>query len=654
MKIQFDLAIIDQLGEKLYTQLPPILAEYISNSYDADANNVNINIDLISEKDDTVPNSCNVYDISIEDDGQGIAENSQKIEEIFLSFGRKKRIKEGGSLSQKFSRPYHGKKGVGKLAGFGCAKKISVYTTSGGVSNSFYLDHEEIQKKIETNINEYFPPHDVIDEELGKDSGTKITLHNIERVTKIDLEDLALSLAARLQIFNSDESNEDFFKCTINYGGSSVVLDNNMYYKYFLCDVEEEFKWNYDSVKHCLLDDERKFFESNNIKLEINTSKTPLKRGNGLTIYCRKKLAADREFFQQRHNDLFHGYLYGKVEADFIDEDNNKDFISTERVKINWDKVDSTFTVAMEKIMNEVQKQWREKRKEALDSVIIDYRNTGESKYDNLSPAEQRLCDDFMNKLTTNTNLSVEQVKEYSSYVEDMFEFQSFQEATKQIMDEDLDIIDSLEYIKKWDLIENKELAKICLGRINALEVFEQMVREKASETKKIQPFLEQWPWLLDSSLTNFNREKTYENLLKGKYPNDELDETEKNRRLDFYCVQDNTGEYVIIELKRPGIIINKDILDQVNEYSTFLKGLLHKDNKSKQSVVKTILVMEPKLIENKQPVFFSEDNGTQAMKEAIVDTGKVSVKTYSQLIDVAKKNNKEMLDIYMKLCEKE
>lgn len=27
MKIQFDLAIIDQLGEKLYTQLPPILAE---------------------------------------------------------------------------------------------------------------------------------------------------------------------------------------------------------------------------------------------------------------------------------------------------------------------------------------------------------------------------------------------------------------------------------------------------------------------------------------------------------------------------------------------------------------------------------------------------------------------------------------------------
>ena len=49
MKLGFDLAIIEQLGEKLYTLLPPILAEYISNSYDADANNVIITIKEISK-----------------------------------------------------------------------------------------------------------------------------------------------------------------------------------------------------------------------------------------------------------------------------------------------------------------------------------------------------------------------------------------------------------------------------------------------------------------------------------------------------------------------------------------------------------------------------------------------------------------------------
>ena len=650
MKVQFDLAIIDQLGEKLYTQLPPILAEYISNSYDADANNVEIIIKLIKKKDSD--NNFNVYDISIIDDGAGIADNSKQIEEIFLSFGRKKRIKEGTSVSKVFNRPYHGKKGVGKLAGFGCAKSIEIETTCNGITNCFCLDYNDIQIEIENNSNDYYPKQTIVDENIGKNNGTKIILHGVERSSEIDTSELALRLAARLQIFNSDTTNRDYFKCILTNENEQIVLENSMYYDYFLNGVEQEYNWILDNIKECLTPEELEFFENNHIELDINTSMTPLKRGNGLTIYCRKKMAADKEFFQERHNDLFHTYLYGKVEADFIDEDNNKDYISTERVKINWDKINPLFISGMKSIINYIQKDWREKRLDKTKKIIEEYREKDGSKFKELSPAEQQLCDNFLGHLTNNTNLTEKQVKEYTSYVEDMFEFQSFQEVTKQIMDENLDGVDCLNYIKKWQLIESKELAKVFNGRLEAITFFEKIITNKESETKKIQPFLEKWPWLLDPSLTNFEREKTYEKELKEHFPNDELDNTEVNRRLDFYCVQENTGEYVVIELKRPGITITKEILDQVSEYNTFIKSLLERDGKNKQSVVRTILVMEPKFNPGKQPVFYATDNRTQSMKEALVDTGRIIIKTYSQLIKVAKESNEELLKIHLKFAE--
>ena len=57
-KIRFDKNTIDHLGIKLYSKFPPVIAEFISNSYDADAENVVIEIDYINKivtvKDDGI------------------------------------------------------------------------------------------------------------------------------------------------------------------------------------------------------------------------------------------------------------------------------------------------------------------------------------------------------------------------------------------------------------------------------------------------------------------------------------------------------------------------------------------------------------------------------------------------------------------------
>lgn len=46
LQVTFDINTIDHLGVKLYSTIPPMIAELVSNAWDADANNVHINFKM--------------------------------------------------------------------------------------------------------------------------------------------------------------------------------------------------------------------------------------------------------------------------------------------------------------------------------------------------------------------------------------------------------------------------------------------------------------------------------------------------------------------------------------------------------------------------------------------------------------------------------
>lgn len=66
-ELKFDPLTIKHLGVRMYSTLPPALAEIISNSYDADANKVTIKLTEQGHK----PN-----EIKITDDGKGLSLDS--------------------------------------------------------------------------------------------------------------------------------------------------------------------------------------------------------------------------------------------------------------------------------------------------------------------------------------------------------------------------------------------------------------------------------------------------------------------------------------------------------------------------------------------------------------------------------------------------
>lgn len=127
--LRFDPRTIEHLGVKMYSTLPPALAELISNSYDADASEVK----LIFHEKNGKPDS-----IEIIDNGEGMT--GDDIQNRFLIIGRNRRKEDGDERTKRFNRLPIGKKGLGKLALFGLAKTIIIKTRKEGKECEFELD----------------------------------------------------------------------------------------------------------------------------------------------------------------------------------------------------------------------------------------------------------------------------------------------------------------------------------------------------------------------------------------------------------------------------------------------------------------------------------------------------------------------------------
>jgi len=109
-KFNISLSVLNHLGRNLYRSFATVLGEAISNSWDADAQNVHIYLDRDKNT------------LCIKDDGAGMT--AQDFQDKFLKIGYSKRTSEGEKSPS--GRPYIGRKGIGKLALLSCAKKINV------------------------------------------------------------------------------------------------------------------------------------------------------------------------------------------------------------------------------------------------------------------------------------------------------------------------------------------------------------------------------------------------------------------------------------------------------------------------------------------------------------------------------------------------
>ena len=334
--MDFDPNTIEHLGISMYARLPPVIAELIANSYDADAEVVTIEL---SDKD---PENKS---ITISDDGSGM--NFNEINNKFLKIGRNRRKIEGKDITDG-GRKVIGKKGIGKLSVFGVAEEVSITTIKEGIKNKFSMSLGDIKNGGQP----YKPIQEIKDEPCQEDSGTKIELIKLRRKSLFEPEEIAKDLANRFLIF------DEGFKTKLIYNedeGNIIDINNEYRFK----DLEEEFKWTFpnEGVKF-------EYDKKEEIQGELYASKKPVNSNmKGIYLISRGKLVNKPEFYGIKETDYAHEYLTGWLKVDFID-DYEDELISTNRESLNWeDERTEPLKEYLKKIISFVIRSWRNQRK---------------------------------------------------------------------------------------------------------------------------------------------------------------------------------------------------------------------------------------------------------------------------------------------------
>lgn len=623
LEMQFDPNTIKHLGINTYSKLPPVLAELVSNCYDADAEKVIVHI---------YDNDPENKKIIIEDFGHGMT--FDEINNKYLVIGRDRREEEG-QMTQNGKRYAIGKKGIGKLSFFGIAKKATIKSFKDGIENEFELTWNGIleagkrKEKYRPSIISY---NKVIDDKDKK--GTTITLSNFERKSPFpDAQHIAYNLSRNFQVFG-----DDFNVSILKNDTDQYTVKNEDRYKYIIPEFEwelpfnEEEKRNIESssprIKEILLKYEYADKISGKIIAATETVENDLR---GVALFSRKKLVNDPEFYDNDATSFGYSYITGWLNIDFIDEFKD-DLISTNRRSLNWeheitDKLKVYLTCLVSHLHNERKKKvYNKKIKDLSDKTGVDLPEWIGKLPKHEAPLARKLIDNIINA----DGLTTEKATELTLYVYDFYKFESFKEIAHDLsLDGNLDSL--LEIFKEWKFIEAREFYKLSNVRIEAIKSLEKHIEKNSLEVPVLHDFFAKFSWLLDPRIMNFDDEVTFSKLLKERFPEDDMPEEE--RRMDFLC-QKFGDSFFIIELKRPKTVINNKIIQQAVRYISFMEN-----------------EMKGKYGKNVHCYILGHKITTEPTANSIYDSlnkdGKVFIKPYTELLQEAINYHQEFIEKY-------
>lgn len=611
--MKFDPKTIEHLGISLYSKLPTVLSELISNSWDADSDNVFMDFIDNWEKE-----------IIYEDDWNWMT--FDEINDKFLMIWRNRRDWDKTDLSPNKKRKVIWKKWLWKLSVFWIAKEVEILTIKDWIKNHFLMDIDKILSKKEWS---YEPEIISKDEEVFIKDWTKIILKGIKRKSKFDIDDISINLSKKFLIFD---------KININ------IKHNDWTYKKITNELKFErfnpqFEWNFPN-------NEFDFWYENSwkIKWKIMTLETPIKDTDMKWIYLtsRGKIVNNSSFYWLRDNDQFHTYVTGYLEIDFID-DLDEDLISTDRQSLNWES-DETRDLKdfLQETIKKVSREFTKLRSELKEEKIKEEKWLDINKWrDWLSWYEKDLSNKIINPILEDSNIDINEATSIISNVIDKFENEDFKKCASDISGiNSKEIPQLLKLMEQWQITEAKEFSKLALTRIEVIKQFEKLIDEDTLEVPTLHNFLKKFTWLLDPRILEFKDEITYSKLLKETFNESNLDE--KDRRIDFLCSNALWEILYVIEIKRSKYIVDLKALEQWYDYQAFLTEK-YKTKKWIEWFSKVVCYV----------IWWEKDTKDYKFnkkEETYWTSWEVFVKTYKTLLEQAKEYHKEFIEKYNEL----
>lgn len=386
------LSVLDHLGRNLYRSFITVIGEAISNSWDADAKNVWIDI-----------NKDKNYFV-IKDDGMGMSKSD--FQDKFLKIGYTKR--KGGVLKSLGGRPFIGRKGIGKLALLSCAKKISIITKTsetnyvGGV-----IDNNQLDKDIDNDITVQESKLSQVDDQIFSNyveehtKGTIIYFEDIHEGIKNRLPYIRTLIAL---YFRFSLIDEDF---NIHINSDKITIKE-------LQDLasKTQFLWNINDLKDPYFEllDNLKNQKPKILDLEVKGFIASVGKPSGLKVRTSEEKAGIDLFVNGRLREkdiLKHmpdfatryiaSYLYGQIHFNILDNETEYDPFTTSREGIKEDGSDyKGLQDKLKELLEDISKEWNDWRKE-IDIIKPDKKDNLLPHFDAFTKSKQEAINEFLN-----------------------------------------------------------------------------------------------------------------------------------------------------------------------------------------------------------------------------------------------------------------
>jgi hypothetical protein len=611
LELVVTLNALEHLGFKMYTTLPAVVAEYVANSWDAGATRVDI----------TVPKGSITknYAIRIEDNGIGMS--VEELQMKFLKVGRNRRVAEGIDTVEVKGRARRvmGRKGLGKLAGFGVAGVVEVDTRQDGQFVSFDLNYDEIDRVLEGGDREARSRYPIDVKTWGEtkdEDGTRVQLRALKRRNPVHLKPLRRNLARHFSVIGTD------FKLYVN--GRKVTPAERELQK--LCEWTTKVDEHIDGKENLGVDG----------WIGMTRSPIAIENGRGIAVMARGKLVEEPgkvEFGGKGLTGQFGlSYLVGELNADFLDEE--EDLVATGRRNVIWERYPASgLRKWLEDAIRGVCSDWVKRRTKVKMKAIKEI-PVYMKRIATLPKREKKYIDEVLVKIAKREDSNERTLTEVAGMAASMVEHKTFFDLVQSMREADVSKPEVLfQFFDEWEVLDALELLRLVEGRREAIDKLQQLVDAGVREVPDMHNFLRDNPWLLNPTWDYMEDEVSVRKKLLEKFP-EAKDVLKQDRRIDFLCL--GYGRTLnVIELKRPGSTIGRKGLDQLEQYVDFVRELEGTDPKNRRTVVGYVIASK-----------ISSGYGVHQKAERL-EAHSMYVQTYDDLKRVADNTYKRFVGVF-------
>ncbi|MFK0184771.1 ATP-binding protein [Streptomyces rubiginosohelvolus] len=620
--MEFDIGTIKHLGLQMYSTLPPVIAELVSNAWDAGASRVDIDIPSGSFGSNSR--------IVITDDGDGMSDS--EIRDGYLVVGRDRRVSEDSDERKDPPlRKYMGRKGIGKFSGFGIARKIEVESCKDGHVSRFVMDFDQLEKAAKRREISF----DALPATGQVQRGTRITLSAIQkyRNRSVSITQLRRALARRFSVIDTD------FEVAVN--GSALTPDERDLRRLVAKDRKgDPYLWEF----HEEVSPNTGWVVKGWLGALKQTDSSVDGVPRGVVVMARGKLVQEPFFFEVNPAQQYAlAYLVGELHAEFVD--GAEDTVSTARNGLVWDNEanEALLSWGQKRILH-VAREWAQRRKNdnlaALEGnqLYVQFKREAEQASNKRSAkAADRLIRDLIQRNPDETPDDIRKVVEWSI---DYLEYDAFWELAQEVREADVsDPAKLVDLFREWEIVEAKEMSRVTEGRIETIKKLQQLIAENALEVPTLHNFLREFPWVLDPRWTLVDDEVTFSSLLREKFPESDT-ELENDKRIDFLCVRESDS-LVVVEIKRPQSVASKKELDQIERYVSFLRHHVRTATDPEFSFRKVVGY----LLCGRVASGFEPEEKVENLRNS-----EIYVRHYSDLLGMVERSHKDFLSKYGQL----